>query len=224
MSTWGAIFDFDGVIIDSAAYHKESWEQLGELEGKKLPSDHFRRSFGRKNSYIIPELFQWTDDAAEVKRMSDRKEELYRDIVKKKGIEPLPGVWEWLQALQEAQVPMIIASSTDAENLRCILAITQLDKVFSSFVSSEDVTNGKPEPEVFLKAAEQLSLLPEQCVVFEDSLFGIEAGHRAGMRVVGVATTHPPEELLTVNAVVTRLDALTIEQLAGWFETCNAEN
>jgi beta-phosphoglucomutase-like phosphatase (HAD superfamily) len=98
----GAIFDWDGVIINSAVHHEESWERLARETGKTLPKDHFKRGFGMKNEVIIPELLGWTSNPAEVGVLSLRKEAIYREVVRERGIAALPGVEAWLRTLREA--------------------------------------------------------------------------------------------------------------------------
>src|ERR1700761_8705150 len=148
----GAIFDWDGVIINSAAHHEVSWERLAKECDKVLPDGHFKRGFGMKNEVIIPELLKWTSVPTEVRILSLRKEALYREIVREKGIEPLPGVKEFLQALKNDGVPCVIASSTHLENITATLEVLKLEEYFAFVVSAEDVKRGKPDPEVFLTA------------------------------------------------------------------------
>ena len=212
-TTWAAIFDFDGVLVDSALCHRWSWEKLAEEEGKLLLEGSFEKGFGRRNAYIIPKILQWTEEAEEVARLSKRKEELYREFICEKGIEPLPGVVPWLEKLQENKIPCVIGSSTDRLNLEVVLKEAGIDQFFDQFVSAEDVTIGKPDPEVFLKGAEKIGIKPERCVVFEDALVGIEAAHAAGMKVVAVATSHPAEKLGEADRVVNRLDELSVEEI-----------
>src|SRR5579871_5734159 len=88
----GAIFDWDGVIINSAAHHEESWERLAREEERPLADGHFKAGFGMKNEVIIPELLKWTEDHGEIRRISLRKEALYREVVLERGIVALPGV------------------------------------------------------------------------------------------------------------------------------------
>jgi len=215
--TWGAIFDWDGVIIDSSAHHEESWERLAREVAKPLPAGHFKRGFGMKNEFIIPQLLAWTSDVDEIKTLSLRKEALYREVVRDRGLKPLAGVKTWLKKLAEAKVPCVIGSSTHRENIEMALELIGLHEYFSAVVSSEDVTHGKPHPDVFLQAARKIGCSPERCVVFEDAQVGIQAARAAGMRVIAVATTHPLDELKAADLAVKRLDELTIEQISGWF-------
>ena len=214
---WGAIFDWDGVVIDSSAQHEESWERLAREIAKPLPEGHFKRGFGRKNEFIIPEQLQWSSDPGEIHRLSLRKEALYRDIVQERGLLPLPGVKEWLQKLADAGVPCVIGSSTHRLNIEVSLDIIHLAEYFADIVSAEDVTQGKPAPDVFLKAASKIHREPAMCVVFEDAHVGIQAAHNAGMKVVAVATTNPLPDLGKADLAVQSLGQLDIETINRWF-------
>lgn len=213
----GALFDWDGVVIDSSDQHERSWEQLAEEEGRPLPADHFKRGFGMKNEKIIPGILGWTDDAGEVRRMSLRKEALYRDIIREEGITPLPGVAELLALLADEGVPCAVASSTHRENIETIFDAIGLRHRFQAVVTAEDVSHGKPDPEVFVESARRIGRPPERCVVFEDAHVGIEAGLAAGARVVAVATTHPADSLGRAHVTVERLTGVDRNLLASLF-------
>ena len=215
----GAIFDWDGVVIDSAVQHERSWELLAEEEKKPLPPDHFKQGFGKVNAVIIPGLLQWTDDPAEVLRLGLRKEQLYRDLLRENPITELPGVRNLLTALRDEGIPAVVGSSTPRRNLEVSIELLGLEGFFHDLVSSDDVTNGKPDPEVFLKAAERINCAPGRCIVFEDSLHGIEAGLAGGMKVVGVATTHKAEKLAAADKIVHRLTEITIDGLLQLVES-----
>jgi beta-phosphoglucomutase family hydrolase len=215
--SWGAIFDWDGVVIDSSQHHEESWERLAREEGRLLPEGHFKRGFGMKNEVIIPELLGWTSELDAVRRLSLRKEALYREVTREIGLKALPGVETWLRRLEAAGIPCAVGSSTHRENIALALELIGLAGYFRAVVSSEDVSHGKPDPEVFLKAAEKLGIEPARCVVFEDAHVGIAAARNAGMRVVAVASTHPIAELSEADMAVERLDELSVETLAAWF-------
>jgi len=217
MKSWGAIFDWDGVIIDSSAAHRESWERLARETGLPLPPGYFETSFGMKSRRIIQEILRWTDDPGQLKELDWRKECLYRDVIRERGIEPLPGVVEFLQRLRAASVPGVIATSTHSRNVQCAMEIIRLDEYFQGMIAGENVTHGKPDPEVFLLAAQKIGLPPGRCVVFEDAHVGIEAARRGGMKVIAVTTTHPAETLQTADRVVDRLDRLIVPDIAAWF-------
>ncbi len=199
------LWDWDGVVVDSSRQHEQSWEQLAKEEDKTLPKDHFVTGFGKKNATIIPQILGWTDNSEEIERLSRRKEALYRQILKEDGgtLELIPGVREILQALSEAGVPNVVATSTDRQNVELIFEVMGLGSFFSGMVASEDVSRGKPDPEVFLKASEKAGMPPGRCIVCEDSLHGIEAGIRGGMRVIGVSTTKPVSALEAAGAHAT---------------------
>ncbi len=212
--SFGAIFDWDGVIVDSSVQHEAGWERLAVEEGESLPEGHFTKSFGMKNERVIPAILKWTDDPGEIRRLSLRKEELYRIIALETGIQPLDGVVAFLAALAVAGVPCVIGSSTHRLNIEVFLDAMGLRSYFSDIVSAEDVSHGKPDPEVFQMAAARIDRRPDQCVVFEDAHVGIEAGLAGGFTVVAVAGTHPRETLENAHRVVDRLDVLSVADLA----------
>jgi len=209
----GALFDWDGVVIDSSAQHAQSWERLSAEIGLPLPAGYFKASFGMKNELIIPDILHWTSDDSLVRQYSLRKEELYRDIIREGGIDPLPGVGEFLQRLKEAHIPCVVGTSSHRLNIQVALDLFGFNEYFIDIVSSEDVGMGKPDPEVFVKAAGKAGVPPERCVVFEDAPVGIEAGLRGGMKVVGVAGTHPEGPLAGAHRIVKRLDVLSVKDL-----------
>ena len=211
----GAIFDWDGVIVDSSSHHEESWERLAKETGFTLPEGHFRKGFGMKNEFIIPNILNWSNRAQEIRQLSLRKEELYREILLEWGIRSLPGVIEWLTELRKHGVRCAIGSSTHRLNIHTILTVLGFQDWFAAIVTAEDVSRGKPDPEVFLTAAEQIGIDPGHCVVFEDAFVGIEAAHRGGMKVVAVATTNRIETLKTADLAVHRLDELSVDQVAA---------
>jgi beta-phosphoglucomutase family hydrolase len=213
MSKFAAIFDWDGVVIDSSTQHEKSWELLAAETGKPLPTGHFKKGFGKKNQVIIPDVLAWSHDPEEIQRLGDRKEELYRELVSEGGMTILPGASELLAALKASGIPRAVASSTSRTNLEAIFASTGLHQFFDAVVSAEDVVKGKPAPDVFLKAASLLGVPPKSCIVFEDALFGIEAAQRAGMKVVAVATTNPLDILGHADRAVESLEEISVGDL-----------
>ena len=215
--TFAVIFDWDGVIIDSSRQHERSWDKFAEIERRKLPPGFFKRSFGMKNQKIIPELLGWTHDPQEIERLSLLKETFYREIINAEGIAPLPGVMSLLNQLRDARIPCAVGSSTPRANIDCIIEKIGCENFFQVIVCGEDVKHGKPNPEVFLLGARKLGVPPECCVVFEDAHVGIEAALAGGMKVIGVATTHPADTLRDSDRVVHRLDELAVGDLEKLF-------
>ncbi len=213
----GAIFDWDGVIIDSSGYHERSWNELAKEEGLALPPGHFQKGFGMRNEIIIPTILQWSSNRNEISRLSKRKEVIYREIIVKEKLLPLPGAVEFLTVLQDLNIPCAIGSSTDRLNIQMALDKLSIGHFFSGIVSGEDVSEGKPNPQVFLFAAQLIECKPEHCVVFEDSPAGLAAAHNGGMKSVGVATTHPVHVLKEADIVVHRLDELNYSNLIELF-------
>jgi len=205
----GVIFDWDGVVIDSSAQHEKSWELLAHEIQKPLPPGHFKAGFGKKNQEIIPNLLRWSNDPEEIRKLGERKEELYRELVREQGVAVLPGARELLEALKNASIPRSVGSSTPRSNLDSIFAATGLDRLFDAVVCGDDVANGKPAPDVFLLAAKRLGLDPADCLVIEDAHVGIDAAHRAGMKVLAVATTNSLDELGSADSAVPSLVGVT---------------
>ena len=195
-----AVFDWDGVVIDSSIAHERSWEALAAEEKLPLPADHFKRGFGKRNELIIPDILGWANDKAEVKRLSDRKEALYRDIARTGHVRLLPGVRELCSALRDLGIPCVIGTSTHKENLALSFELFGIGEYFLGAIASEDVSRGKPDPEVFLKACALGGGEPATSFVFEDSFSGLKAGIDGGFITIALATTNTREQLAPAGA------------------------
>ncbi len=226
MKNCAAIFDLDGVVIDSGREHLKSWEMLAKSRGRTLPENFLRDTFGMRNVDIIPKILRWTDNARDAAAMSEEKEEYYRSIVRSEGVALVPGVLDFLKELSKASVLCAVGSSTPVENLKVVFDRLGIGGYFAASVGMEDVQRGKPDPQVFLEAAVRLDVPPENSCVFEDSLSGIEAAEAAGMKRVAVATTRPAEfwrerglrnESKMVNAIVRDFDSFPLDKFFGLF-------
>lgn len=200
MPELGFIFDWDGVIVDSSFLHEKSWEALAQEIDRPLPQNHFKQGFGKRNEIIIPKILKWSKDGQQVKLWGKRKEELYRKFAKEAGIQLLTGMKDFLKDMQRHQIPAVIGTSTSKENIALAFEQLGIEEFFIGAICSEDVTRGKPDPEVFLKAAKLLQLPPVQCVVFEDSTHGIKAARAGGMKAVGIKTSQTATALCEAGA------------------------
>jgi len=199
------LWDMDGTLIDSAEYHWLTWrDTLAEL-GHTLTHEQFASWFGQRNDAILRRYFGDGIAAGEVTRLGDAKEAAYREMVRERGIEPLPGVRRWLLRLQETGWRQAVASSAPPANIEVILDVLGLRDCFDAWVSAEEVAHGKPAPDVFLRAAEKLDVAPARSVVVEDAPAGVEAGHRGGMRTIGLTSM---ARALDADIVVACLDEL----------------
>lgn len=193
-SPYGVVFDLDGVIIDSHDQHERSWFQLAEKLGLPLTKAQFKESFGMRNEMCIPHVFGWAtkEEEDKIAKLGDEKEELYRTLLAEGGLSPLPGVVALVSGLAAAEMPISLGSSTSRKNIEVCFKTTGLDRFFeSNYTGAEDVSRGKPAPDVFLEAARKIDRSPDDCVVIEDAHVGVEAALAAGMKVIAVTTTHP---------------------------------
>lgn len=197
------IFDLDGVIVDSSHEHYASFVQLGREVGYDMDRERFRHCFGRRNEEIFPMLLgNLTPE--QVAELADRKESLFRDLIRER-VSPLPGVPELLANLQQAGFRMAIGSSTPRANIDLILDKLNILSYFGAIVSAEDVTKGKPDPAVFVTAAQRLGVDPACSVVVEDAVAGVQAAKRGGMHALGVTTNHARASLHEADRVVDSL-------------------
>ena len=184
------IWDVDGTLIDSGALHFEAWQEILRAEAFDLTYAQFHATFGQRNDGVLRAVLGPDLPDAEVERISRAKEALYRDLLRRRGIETLPGVRGWLDHLHGVGWRQGIASSAPHANLEAIVEILGLGAYFDAVVSGDDVTHGKPDPEIFLLAASRLRVEPKRCVVIEDAPVGVEGARRAGMRSIGVLFAH----------------------------------
>ncbi|HUM16399.1 MAG TPA: HAD family phosphatase [Candidatus Nitrosotalea sp.] len=198
--TTSAIFDMDGVLIDSGAHHRHAWRALlAELGTEPPDPEHWRLTIGRPSEEAIPLLLGRRVSGAEARRLARRKRDLYQERAQT-GLEPVPGIREFLQALERLDVPRAVGTSASRWDAERLLDDLGLLRFFDVVVTADDVMLGKPDPEVWTRAARRLKATPGHCVVFEDALVGVQAARTAGMRAVGVTTAHTDAELRAAGA------------------------
>lgn len=216
---FGIIFDMDGVLVDSGRAHHESWRRLARKHGIDVSAERFRESFGRPSRDIIRALWGESVSDADVQRLDAEKEALYRELISA-AVPLMPGCRELLERLRKAGYRLAVASSGPPENLELVLSDGLIANYFEAEVHGFETAVGKPAPDCFLLAAERLELSPSSCAVVEDAPVGVQAGRAAGMKVIGLAGTHPAETLQAAGAAstITSLDELTLELVARLFQ------
>jgi beta-phosphoglucomutase len=180
------LWDLDGTLVNSEEYHWQSWRDALAPEGLSITYDQFLGSFGMKND---PIMRQWLGDGYTPERsvrIAEAKEADYRRLAQLHGLTPLPGAREWVARLRAAGWRQAIATSAPRENAEVMLAALGMTSLFDAVVVAEDVSHGKPDPEVFVTAAARVGVPPSRAIVVEDAAAGIEGARRAGMKSVGV--------------------------------------
>jgi beta-phosphoglucomutase len=201
----GVLWDMDGVLVDTGESHFDSWQQVMAERGMPFSQQDFADTFGMNNAGILA-LLGGELTGEEVQAIGDRKEVLFRQLVRGKA-RLLPGVLTWLARLKNAGVRQAIASSAPQENIDVLVDGLGLRQYFAAIVSGATLP-GKPNPDVFLEAARQIGVPPSACVVVEDAIAGVQAARNAGMRCIAVTTTNRADKLAAADIVVDRLDEL----------------
>lgn len=195
------LWDLDGTLVDSAGLHWISWRDTLAAEGIRITRQQFLDSFGQKNDRILPVWLGPDTPPERIRRVGEAKEAEYRRLVQVHGLTPLPGAAEWLRRLHLRGWKQAIASSAPRQNVQVMLRALAVDREIDAVVGAEDVSAGKPDPEVFLAAAARLDVPPDRCVVVEDAAVGVDAARRAGARSVGVGSAAGPDADLLVRSL-----------------------
>jgi len=211
MKSLGVIFDMDGVLVNSYRAHLASWQRSAMELGEQMTEPQFASVFGRTSPDIIRDLWGRDLGDAQLAAWDDRKEAAYREILQADFPE-MDGASELLGALHAAGFALAIGSSGPPENVELVMRCLHGAEHIAATVNGRQVTRGKPDPQVFLAAAEKLGIAPGACAVVEDAPAGIEAARRAGMAAIALTGTAPRDVLARrAHLVVDSLCQLTAE-------------
>lgn len=214
---FAVIFDMDGVIVDSNPVHRDSIIEFCSKHGIDVSKSFLReRVYGRTNSEWVPELFPEASESR-IQRLSDEKEALFRQMFDPEH-HVVKGLLNLVEELQQREVPMAVATSAPLENERYILKQLGIREKFGAVLHSSHVDQGKPAPDIYLKAAQQIDIEPTNCIVFEDSLPGARAALEAGCHTVGVTTTYSSEELNNCHRTIRDFAGVDYTLLTRWME------
>jgi beta-phosphoglucomutase len=219
MATPAIIWDVDGTLVDTAEQHFRAWKKLATEIGHAFGRAEFAATFGMRNPEIVRQLFEPGASDARCTDLGERKEDFYRATVREEGTNLLPGVARLLDEFAAAGWLQAVGSSAPPGNLDLLLGLTDIRRFMAAIVSGNDVSKGKPDPEVFLTAASNIGVEPRHCIVFEDAVAGVQAAKAGGMACLAVTFVghHPAEKLKAAgaNLVVGSLDEVTLEQVAA---------
>lgn len=208
------IFDMDGVLIDSAMVHFESWRILGDELGVVFTEEQFVKGFGRTSREVLVD--DWPEEnltESEIRERDEKKELYFRQLLESQ-FPSMEGASELFENLSQAGFHIGIGSSGPSENVLLTIEKMSLESYLSAYVTGSDVTLGKPDPEIFHTVAARMEVPVNRCVVIEDSVAGIRAAHAAGMKCIGlVSTGHTHEELKEADLLIDSLVDLSVEQI-----------
>ena len=211
------IFDMDGVICHTNPYHSMAFREFFSKRDLSPTDEEFAmHMFGKSNSYILSHFLQRVIEGEELLQMENEKESLFRQIYEP-YIDPIEGIVSFITDLHSNGAKLGVATSAPQANLDLILTKVPIREYLGSIMASENVKKHKPDPEVYLTSAKNLGVEPDQCVVFEDSFSGVSAAINAGMRVVGVLSSHTREELPPCNLYIENYREMSFEKIKELF-------
>lgn len=209
------IFDMDGTLVATTEGDFLAWQRLFLEYGKKLSYDDYFPLLGRKSQDVVRHVLGL--EGEEALSAMHRKMEFFEDVVREKGIVTMPFAEAFLQEIQNLNIPIALATSSRKLKMKLVMKESGLAKYFSVFVTGEEVLNGKPNPDIFLLAAERLKVDPSQCLVLEDAVHGVTAAKSAGMKCVAITSTHKDVDLTDADLVIDDFSQLSYKVIAGCF-------
>ena len=213
-----AIFDMDGTMVDNTPYHYKSWQTIFKKYAKgDLNVETYKATIS--GVPIMDTLRQLFTDANEdtLKVLLKEKESYYKEFYAP-FVAPVNGLENLLVQLKDAGFKLAMASSATVDDIDFILDHIPVRQYFDVIIDGNRVSKGKPNPQIFLKAAADLEMQPENCVVFEDSIAGIKAANAASMKIIGITTGHPGDKLQPANLIINDFTELNPQKIAGLFE------
>jgi beta-phosphoglucomutase len=207
------IFDMDGTLINNNPYHILAWQEFYKNLGRELTLEHYKTNMnGKINREIFEDIFSRHLTTEELTDYIDQKESLYRKLYEP-HIAPIAGLMDLLQSISDQKIPMAVATSGLPVNVQFAFDRLSMRHYFEVVVDSTYITKGKPHPEIYLKAAELVKADPTKCLAFEDAIAGINSAKAAGMKVVGIATTHSREDLAHADLIINDYRDITLPQI-----------
>ncbi len=207
------IFDLDGTMVDNHIYHHQAWSEFCNRHNICFDVDTFYRQFGGTNKEIMKELFGNDISEKEIRKYSEEKECIYRELYKGK-VKPVNGLPEFIKILSDVNCKLAIATSAPLENVSFILHELGLENSFSAIVHADMITHSKPHPEIFLKAAFLLNLKGNECIAVEDTQRGLESAKAAGMKTIGITTSSPSEKLTAADLIIDNYHEVSLKVLS----------
>jgi len=209
------IWDLDGVIADTVAYHYRAWRDVFKERGVAYRQADFMPYFGRRHDTIIKAVLGDLPPE-ELDTINEEKQKKFRRLVAQ-NLRAMPGAIALVKSLHEHGIKQAIASSAVPENIEIIIRGLSIEDCFQAIVHGMEVKEGKPSPQIFLLAAKKLKARPDHCVVIEDAIAGVAAARNAGMKCVAVTNSHSKEALNGADLIVGTLEEIKVSDLEKLF-------
>lgn len=216
-NSFAVIFDMDGVLVDNRDFHYRTWMLFCRKHNIEITEEQFLKVFGGSSRENLENLLGKKLSDTEVAAYSDEKEQMYRELYRP-HLKPVKGLKNFLDKLKNSGIDMAIATSAPLANAEFVIEEAGLQGYFNLVVHEAMLKHNKPHPEVYLKTAGILGYKPAQCFAFEDSPKGIESAYRAGMKVIGVATTFPAEKIRNTDYIIKNFTEIDPEKLYVLFK------
>jgi HAD superfamily hydrolase (TIGR01509 family) len=217
MKLEAVIFDMDGVVVDSNPFHKKAWGAFLENKGIALTDEVFYREiFGTTGNHAIRRLMNTDISDYEAEQFTRKIDASYREIIQSSGdLTPVKGLEEFIGKLKDGGIRTALATSAPPANIQLVISKIGFSDCFDLVLDKTQIIKGKPDPEIFLKAVDRLGVDKSRCLVFEDSISGVTAAIKAGLKVVGVATSLAQHTLIELGACKAIYDftEITIDDL-----------
>lgn len=208
------IFDKDGVIADSEYCNVMAKHIQLKQAGVTVDWHYHDQFLGTTHEYMWTTMKEEFHLPEEIDYYIKQWAEVRKELIEKEGIRAMPGSIDLIRRIKSQEIPIAVASSSNVADIEADLQALGIDGMFDAVISGEHCQNGKPDPEIFLKAAKALEIEPQNCVVIEDSTSGVQAAKAAGMKCIGFA--HPDavkQDIHLADEIVTDFDKLTVEHL-----------
>jgi beta-phosphoglucomutase family hydrolase len=215
------IFDMDGTLVATTEADFLAWQRLFHELGHELTYAKYFPLLGRKSQDVVHDVLKLKGNEAD--KAMQRKMDHFEQIVSEKGIEVLPHAEAFLSELSRLKIPIALATSSRKMKMKLVMRESGLEKYFSSFVTGEEVKNGKPAPDIFLLAAKRLDVDPSRCLVLEDATNGVRAAKAAGMTCVAIASTHGESDLMEADLVIHAFSELSMDRIAVCFSKAGTD-
>lgn len=209
------IFDMDGTLVATTEGDFIAWQKLFLQYGKQLSYADYFPLLGKKSQDVVHQVLGL--EGVEAQYAMQRKMDFFEDVVREKGIVTMPFAERFLQEIKDLKIPIALATSSRKMKMKLVMKESGLAKYFSVFVTGEEVANGKPNPDIFLLAAERLKVDPSHCLVLEDAVSGVAAAKAAGMKCVAITSTHEHVDLTEADLVVNDFSELSYNVIVGCF-------